>query len=121
MREKLLKYIRRHKIKIIIGTVLFSAWYFSLSFPLFEVPTATVVTSRSGELLGARIADDQQWRFPQMDSVPYRFEKCILLFEDEYFYSHPGFNPFAITKEYLPPNLLGDKLQLWQCSPMHLL
>lgn len=106
MREKLLKYIRRHKIKIIIGTVLFSAWYFSLSFPLFEVPTATVVTSRSGELLGARIADDQQWRFPQMDSVPYRFEKCILLFEDEYFYSHPGFNPFAITKAFVN-NLKG--------------
>src|SRR5690606_15644666 len=75
-------------------------------FPLFEVPTATVVTSRSGELLGAPIADDQQWRFPQMDSVPYRFEKCILLFEDEYFYSHPGFNPFAITKAFVN-NLKG--------------
>ena len=41
-----------------------------------------------------------------MDSVPYRFEKCILLFEDEYFYSHPGFNPFAITKAFVN-NLKG--------------
>ncbi len=49
-------------------------------------------------MLGARIADDGQWRFPQMDSVPERFEKCILYFEDEYFYWHPGFNPIAISK-----------------------
>ena len=33
-----------------------------------------------------------------MDSVSYRFEQSILHFEDEYFYWHPGFNPFAITK-----------------------
>lgn len=47
-------------------------------------------------MLGARIADDGQWRFPQMDSVPDRFEQCILYFEDEYFYYHPGFNPMAM-------------------------
>lgn len=49
-------------------------------------------------MLGARIADDGQWRFPQMDSVPERFEKCILYFEDEHFYWHPGFNPVSISK-----------------------
>ncbi len=49
-------------------------------------------------MLGARIADDGQWRFPKMDSVPQRFEKCILYFEDEHFYWHPGFNPVSISK-----------------------
>lgn len=49
-------------------------------------------------MLGARIADDGQWRFPKMDLVPQRFEKCILYFEDEYFYWHPGFNPISISK-----------------------
>ena len=33
-----------------------------------------------------------------MDSVPERFEKCILYFEDEHFYWHPGFNPVSISK-----------------------
>ncbi len=58
-------------------------------------------------MLGARIADDGQWRFPKMDSVPQRFEKCILYFEDEHFYWHPGFNPVSISKA-LWNNLTND-------------
>jgi len=58
--------------------------------------------------LGARIADDGQWRFPALDSVPYRFEQCVLLFEDEYFYKHPGFNPVAMGKA-LYGNIMTDK------------
>ena len=59
-------------------------------------------------MLGARIADDGQWRFPKMDSVPMRFEQAILLFEDEYFYNHPGFNPISISKA-LWQNITTDK------------
>ncbi|WGF93534.1 penicillin-binding protein 1C [Aequorivita marisscotiae] len=73
-------------------------WLFCLPSPLFNVPTATVAESSTGQMLGARIAVDGQWRFPQMDSVPERFEKCILYFEDEHFYWHPGFNPVSISK-----------------------
>lgn len=73
-------------------------WIFCLPSTLFKDPTATVVTSKEGVMLGARIADDGQWRFPEMDSVPHRFQQCILNFEDEYFYSHPGFNPVSIVK-----------------------
>ena len=58
-------------------------------------------------MFGARIADDGQWRFPQMDSVPERFEKCILYFEDEHFYWHPGFNPVSISKAFWN-NLTSD-------------
>jgi len=49
-------------------------------------------------LLGALIADDGQWRFPQNDSVPNKFKTCLIQFEDEYFYKHPGFNPVSILK-----------------------
>jgi penicillin-binding protein 1C len=90
--------LKKHKIKLSIGFVLFLLWLFCLPSTLFDVPTATVAESREGQMLGARIADDGQWRFPKMDSVPNRFEKSILLFEDEYFYKHPGFNPGAIGK-----------------------
>lgn len=91
-------FFKTHKIKLSLLLILFTAWLFCLPSPLFNVPTATVAESRDGQMLGARIADDGQWRFPQMDSVPERFEKCILYFEDEYFYYHPGFNPVAISK-----------------------
>ena len=77
---------------------LFVIWLFCLPKPLFKDPTSTVVESREGTMLGARIAEDGQWRFPQITSVPHRFEQAILLFEDEYFYQHPGFNPVSMGK-----------------------
>jgi penicillin-binding protein 1C len=56
------------------------------------------VESSDGKLLGARIAADQQWRFPEVDSVPKKYEKCVLLFEDRYFWFHPGINPVSIGR-----------------------
>jgi penicillin-binding protein 1C len=56
-----------------------------------------VIESRDGALLGAKIAPDGQWRLPAQDSVPYKFRKCIVAFEDQYFYRHPGFNPVAMA------------------------
>lgn len=84
------------KRSLILAGLLY--WLFCLPRVLFESPTSTVIESREGYLLGARIAADGQWRFPASDSVPHKFERCILLFEDEYFYQHPGVNPVAVTK-----------------------
>ena len=67
-----------------------------------------MVESRDGQLLGALIADDGQWRFPEVDSVPYKFEASILNFEDAHFYSHPGFNPVSMIKA-IRANLLAGK------------
>ena len=66
--------------------------------PRFKAPLSTVVEAKDGSLLGARIADDGQWRFPPSDSVPYKFEKALITFEDRYFYYHPGINPVAIIR-----------------------
>ncbi len=71
---------------------------FCLPKQLFIDPTATVITSSNNELLGAQIAKDGQWRFPHNDSIPKKFETCIIQFEDEYFYKHPGLNPVSIFK-----------------------
>ncbi|NVN17599.1 penicillin-binding protein 1C [Muricauda sp. HICW] len=87
-----------HKIKFGVFFIVLILWLFCLPKNLFEDPTSTVVDSSEGSLIGARIADDGQWRFPQIDSVPQRFKQSVLLFEDEYFYQHPGFNPISIIK-----------------------
>lgn len=87
-----------HKIKVGVFFIILILWLFCLPQNLFEDPTSTVVDSSEGVLIGARIADDGQWRFPQIDSVPERFKQSILHFEDEYFYQHPGFNPISIIK-----------------------
>jgi penicillin-binding protein 1C len=96
--KKVLHYLKRNKIKSTVAAVLLVAYYFCLPRMLFNDPYSTVIESAEGELLGARIAKDGQWRFPAQDSVPYKFRQCIVYFEDQHFYKHPGFNPVAIVK-----------------------
>ncbi|WP_242134225.1 penicillin-binding protein 1C [Aestuariivivens marinum] len=87
-----------HKIKSTVIAVFLITYYFCLPTQLFNDPTATIITSKNNELLGAQIAKDGQWRFPYNDSIPEKFKTCILQFEDEYFYKHTGFNPISIIK-----------------------
>ena len=76
-------------------------WYaFSLPKVLFTSPISTVVLSADHQLLGARVAEDGQWRFPESDSIPERFKTCVLQFEDQYFYYHPGVNPLALARAF---------------------
>jgi penicillin-binding protein 1C len=95
--QRIINRIKRNKIKSSIAFVLLIAYYFCLPNTLFTAPYATVIESREGELLGAKIANDGQWRLPAQDSVPEKFRKCIIYFEDQYFYQHPGFNPAAMV------------------------
>ncbi len=66
--------------------------------PRFKEPLSTVVEASNGVLLGARIADDGQWRFPSSEQVSVKFEKSLLTFEDSWFYYHPGINPVSIFR-----------------------
>ena len=91
-------YIKNNKKKSVIGSVLLIVYYFSLPRVLFVEPYSTVIESTDGELLGAKIARDGQWRFPANDSIPDKFKKCIVYFEDEHYYHHFGFNPVAMVK-----------------------
>ncbi len=93
-------FIKRHNIKLSSAVILILLYYFCLPQQLFTAPTATVITSENNALLGAQIAKDGQWRFPYNAATPDKFKQCILLFEDEYFYNHPGFNPVAIYKAF---------------------
>lgn len=63
-----------------------------------DVPYSTVVTDRNGELLGARIASDGQWRFPPCDTVPEKFRRALVEFEDRWFFWHPGVNPVSMVR-----------------------
>lgn len=95
--RRLKSWVRRHPIKSALTVLVLVAYYFCLPDPLFETPYSTVLESSNGELLGAKIARDGQWRFPQGDSIPVKFQECLIYFEDQYFRSHPGFNPVAMV------------------------
>ncbi|MFV8357971.1 transglycosylase domain-containing protein, partial [Flavobacterium sp. XS1P32] len=98
--QRIISWIKQNKIKSSIVFLLLVVYYFSLPRILFQEPYSTVIESKEGELLGAKIALDGQWRFPAQDSVPDKFKKCIVYFEDEYFYKHPGFNPVAMVNAF---------------------
>jgi penicillin-binding protein 1C len=90
---------RRRKVFLIITGVLLAGWLCCLPKDLFKgTPYATVVNDRSGELLGARIADDGQWRFPPCDTVPHRYATALIQFEDRHFRWHPGVDPVALVR-----------------------
>ena len=92
----------RRKFKIIIfitaGLAIIFIFLFSLPRKLFTDPYATTLNDSGGNLLGAVIAGDGQWRFPPVDQVPEKLRICVIQFEDRYFYRHPGFNPGALAR-----------------------
>jgi penicillin-binding protein 1C len=89
---------KKKKVIILVLAILLVSYIFCLPRLLFDVPYSTVVTDRNGELLGARIADDEQWRFPACDTVPEKFKICLIQFEDRHFRQHWGVNPLAIGR-----------------------
>src|SRR5690606_21312919 len=57
--------------------------------------------SRDGHIPNARIAEDEQWRFPGSESGPEKINTCILEFADAYFYYHTVYIPVAMSKATL--------------------
>ena len=84
-----------------MAAALFLAWLLCLPRNLFKGTVySTVVESAEGELLGARIADDGQWRFPPSTEVPERFATALVQFEDKRFWWHPGVDFLAIGRAF---------------------
>ena len=102
MGTKIIKYFKQlsitRKVILILITILVIGYIFCLPRQLFHVPYSTVVTDRNGELLGARIASDGQWRFPPRTTTPEKIKQCLITFEDRHFYRHWGVNPVSISR-----------------------
>lgn len=94
------KSIKRPKviIRALFFLLVLMLFWFCLPRALFNKPASFVLEDADGELLGATIAEDGQWRFPAGDSVPDKFVKCITTFEDKRFFQHPGIDPLAFGR-----------------------
>jgi penicillin-binding protein 1C len=93
-----MQFIRRRKFLLLFFLLTTLAFYFCLPSPLFHDPFSTVLEDREGTLLGARISDDGQWRFPPADSIPHRLQQSLLFYEDRHFFQHPGVDPLAMAR-----------------------
>lgn len=97
MRQPLKKYAAA--LLAAVSGICLIAYALCLPRDLFpDTGYSTVLTDRNGNLLGARIAADGQWRFPPADSVPEKFAVAIIEFEDRWFRMHPGINPVSIAR-----------------------
>lgn len=75
-----------------------------------DKPYSSVLFDTNKELMSARIAADGQWRFPDELQIPDKFKTCLIMFEDEYFFYHPGVNPASLFKS-LKRNLSSGKIR----------
>lgn len=90
--------IRYKKYFFGLALLLLIGYYFCLPATLFNDPYSTVLEDYQGELLSASIASDGQWRFPEMDTVPEKFAKAAVAYEDKRFWNHPGIDVLSFGR-----------------------
>ncbi|MGW8394441.1 penicillin-binding protein 1C [Pseudoduganella sp. HUAS MS19] len=62
-------------------------------------PWSHAVHASGGELLRLTLAADQQFRLPlRLEEMPAALPQAVLLYEDRWFYWHPGVNPLALVR-----------------------
>ena len=101
--------VRLFAILLLLIIVLLSSWWHSLPQPLFSTPYSSILLDRNNQLLEARIASDEQWRFPPSESLPKSYVSALLLFEDKRFYEHSGIDWLALGRATLQ-NLKSGKV-----------
>lgn len=107
---KILRLKKRTKISGIALAISLLAFHFApLPETLEHQSVATLLVADQGELLAAKIADDEQWRFPRNERLPEKYLIAVTQFEDRYFFQHPGVNPLAIGRALIS-NVKADHI-----------
>lgn len=93
------RFIIRYRVYIISLAIIFAiAYYFCLPETLFKEPYSTVLEDSAGKLLSASIAQDGQWRFPELNEVPEKFSAALIAYEDKRFLNHPGVDLLSLGR-----------------------
>ena len=62
-------------------------------------PSSRILSAANGELLRLTLASDQQFRlWTPLAQIATPLQEAVLLYEDRYFYWHPGVNPWALLR-----------------------
>jgi penicillin-binding protein 1C len=72
-------------------------------------PGSTAISTEGGELLRLTLAADGQYRlWVDLEQMPPRLPAAVVLYEDRWFYLHPGVNPVALARA-VSRNSLGGR------------
>lgn len=88
----------RNRLLLVGALLALAAYALMLPRPLFDTPYSTVLYARDGELLGAQVARDGQWRFPPGHALPDKYARAVVEYEDRRFYRHAGVSLPAIVR-----------------------
>jgi penicillin-binding protein 1C len=98
-------FIIKYKSRLLIGLfVLVLVAYLAIPFstPFFSVDYSVVVRDENNRFLRVFLNNEEQWCLPpeKSDTIPEKLKKAVSLFEDEYFYKHPGINPVSLLRAF---------------------
>ncbi len=90
------------------ATVIARAWP---QAPLSALaPGSTAISTEDGELLRLTLAADGQYRlWVDLERMPRRLPAAVVLYEDRWFYQHPGVNPVALARAVCRDSLGGRR------------
>lgn len=94
---------RRRKILCTFGALLASGLLVLAFCPKPDLYShtdfSTAILDRNGELLRLATASDERYRLhTSIDDIAPAAIDATLLYEDQYFYQHPGFNPASLVR-----------------------
>ena len=104
--QRLKRIARRTAVALVAMTLAAPAAFFALDcafpFPLerFAPPAPSpVVSDRGGNVLFARTAPDEQWRFPEsLAQMNPLVVDALVAAEDQRFFQHAGVDPAAVLR-----------------------
>jgi penicillin-binding protein 1C len=109
---------RRRLAAAVAVTVGAALAFLAVPVVRFDDPESAVLIGRNGELLGATVAADEQWRFPAAGAVPERFRIALIAAEDERFWWHPGVDPIAVARATVANATAGEVVSGASTIPM---
>jgi penicillin-binding protein 1C len=91
-------YVKRLVIVLALLPLLFLLLHHL--FPLRDaVAYSTIITDEKGQVLHAYLTPDEKWRMKtELTEISPLLQQAIVAKEDQYFFYHPGINPFAIGR-----------------------
>ncbi len=86
--------------------------YFILPLPddLKERRESPILLSEDGHILWFSVNEIGQYKYSSDSDLPNKIKTATRLYEDEFFYYHPGFNPISMAKAIIH-NLKGNKIR----------
>ncbi|MCL2798722.1 MAG: penicillin-binding protein 1C [Endomicrobia bacterium] len=95
------KYLRLAAILLAVCLIFVAVRIWPRESLLHKYSFSRSFFSSSGELLRFNVSHDDKYRtFIALKEIPRNFQEAVLLYEDRYFYYHPGVNPVSLIKGF---------------------